>query len=86
MSIPAGEGAYPILAQGKGTNLRTGPVLATPNARIPTLSQQAETVAGSLTNAQELRLHSSRPLPAKPVDRTLQVALRRHGEMYTGHQ
>jgi FtsP/CotA-like multicopper oxidase with cupredoxin domain len=75
LSIPAGEAAYPIRAQGEGTNLRTGLVLATAKARIPTLSQQAETVAGALTNAQELRLRSARPLPAKPVDRTLQVAL-----------
>jgi FtsP/CotA-like multicopper oxidase with cupredoxin domain len=78
-SIPAGEAAYPIRAQGEGTNLRTGLVLATPNARIPTLSQQAETIAGTLTNAQELRLRSAHPLPAKPVDRTLQVAL--NGDM-----
>jgi FtsP/CotA-like multicopper oxidase with cupredoxin domain len=79
LTIPAGEGAYPILAQGEGTNLRTGLVLATPKAVIPTLSQQADTVAGALTNAQELRLRSTQPLHAKPVDRTLQVAL--NGDM-----
>jgi FtsP/CotA-like multicopper oxidase with cupredoxin domain len=79
LNIPAGEGAYPILAQGEGTNLRTGLVLATPKARLPTLSQQAETVAGALTNAQELRLRSAHPLPAKPVDRSVQVAL--NGDM-----
>jgi FtsP/CotA-like multicopper oxidase with cupredoxin domain len=73
--IPDGEGAYPILAQGEGTNLRTGLVLATPNASIPVLSPQADAVAGALTNAQELLLRSARPLPAKPVDRTLQVTL-----------
>jgi FtsP/CotA-like multicopper oxidase with cupredoxin domain len=59
LTIPAGEGAYPILAQGEGTNLQTG----------------AESVAGALTNAQELRLRSTQPLAAKPVNRTLQVAL-----------
>jgi FtsP/CotA-like multicopper oxidase with cupredoxin domain len=79
LSIPSGEGAYPILAQGEGTDLRTGLMLATPNAAIPTLSQKAETVAGALTNAQELRWQAARPLPAKPVDRTLEVAL--NGDM-----
>jgi FtsP/CotA-like multicopper oxidase with cupredoxin domain len=79
LNIPAGEGAYPILAQGEGTNLQTGLVLATPKAVMPTLSQQAETVAGALTNAQERRLRSARPLPAKPVDRRLEVAL--NGDM-----
>jgi FtsP/CotA-like multicopper oxidase with cupredoxin domain len=73
--IPAGEGSYPVLAQGEGTNLRTGLTLATPNATIPVLSQRVDTVAGALTNAQELWLRSARPLPAKPVDRTLQVTL-----------
>ncbi len=83
LNLPAGEGAYPIRAQGEGTTLRTGLVLATPKARIPTLSQQAETVAGALTNAQELRLRAARPLPAKPVDRTLQVALNGDMAKYT---
>jgi FtsP/CotA-like multicopper oxidase with cupredoxin domain len=79
LTIPAGEGAYPILAQGEGTDLRAGLVLATPKAVMPTLSQKAETVAGALTNAQELLWRAARPLPAKPVDRTLQVAL--NGDM-----
>jgi FtsP/CotA-like multicopper oxidase with cupredoxin domain len=75
LRLPAGEGAYPILAQGEGTDLQTGLVLATPKARLPTLRQQAETVAGALTNAQERRLRAARSLPARPVDRSLQVAL-----------
>jgi FtsP/CotA-like multicopper oxidase with cupredoxin domain len=79
LRLPAGEGAYPILAQGAGTNLQTGLVLATPKARLPTLSPQAETVAGALSNTQELRLRAARSLPAKPVDRSLQVAL--NGDM-----
>src|SRR5262249_41948647 len=75
VTIPAGEGAYPILAQGEGTALQTGLVLATPHAVLPRLSQKAETIAGALTNAQEGRLRAAHPLPAKPVDRTLQVVL-----------
>jgi FtsP/CotA-like multicopper oxidase with cupredoxin domain len=73
--IPAGEGAYPILAQGEGTDLRTGLILATPNAAIPQLSPKAAAVGGALTNAQELQFRAARPLPTKPVDRTLQVTL-----------
>jgi FtsP/CotA-like multicopper oxidase with cupredoxin domain len=79
ISIPAGEAAYPILVQGEGTDLQTGLVLATPNAAVPALSPKADAVAGALTNAQELRLRAARPLPAKSVDRTLQVAL--NGDM-----
>jgi len=49
LNIPAGEAAYPILAQGEGTNLRTGLVLATPKTAIPALSLRAETAAGMMT-------------------------------------
>jgi FtsP/CotA-like multicopper oxidase with cupredoxin domain len=79
LHVPAGEGAYPILAQGEGTDLRTGLVLATPKAAVPALSPKAETAAGALTNAQELRLRAAHSLPAKPVDRRLEVAL--NGDM-----
>jgi FtsP/CotA-like multicopper oxidase with cupredoxin domain len=75
LHMPAGEGAYPILAQGEGTDLQTGLVLATSNAAVPALSPKAGAVAGALTNAQELRLRAARPLPAKPVDRTVEVTL-----------
>jgi FtsP/CotA-like multicopper oxidase with cupredoxin domain len=75
LQIPSGGGAFPILAQGEGTRLRAGLILATPNAPIPILSQEADTVAGALTNAQELQLRATRPLPAKPVDRRLEAAL-----------
>jgi FtsP/CotA-like multicopper oxidase with cupredoxin domain len=73
--IPAGEGSHPILAQGEGSTLRTGLILATPRATIPVLSQRADTAAGALTNAQERLFRSVHPLPAKPVNRTLQVSL-----------
>jgi FtsP/CotA-like multicopper oxidase with cupredoxin domain len=75
LTIPAGKGAYPILAQGEGTTLQTGLVLATPQATIPALSQQAAPVAGALTNVQERHFQSAHPLPPKPVNRTLQVNL-----------
>jgi hypothetical protein len=66
VNIPAGEGAYPILALGEGTNLQTGLVLATANAMMSALNQQAETVAGALTHAQERRLGAARTLPVNP--------------------
>jgi FtsP/CotA-like multicopper oxidase with cupredoxin domain len=79
VKIPAGDGAYPIVAQGEGTDMRTGLILATANGTIPRLREKADTVAGALTNAQELRLRAAQPLPAKAVDRTLHIAL--NGDM-----
>ena len=53
VKIPEEEGAYPILAQGEGTRMQTGLILATPNSRITPISEQTETTAGSLNDDQE---------------------------------
>jgi FtsP/CotA-like multicopper oxidase with cupredoxin domain len=73
--IPEGQGAYPVLARGEGTDLVAGVILATAGASLPALSPRAGSLAGALTNAQEARLRAARPLPARPVDRTLRVTL-----------
>ena len=79
VAIPRGEGAYPIIAQGEGTDMRAGVVLATPGARVPVLSVRAKTAAGALGNAQEARLRAARSLPSRAVDRRLRVSL--NGDM-----
>ena len=79
VGIPRGPGAYPILAQGEGTDMRAGLVLATPGAPVPTLSAKASRAAGALSNAQEKRLVPRRPLAPRAVDRTLRVSL--NGDM-----
>jgi FtsP/CotA-like multicopper oxidase with cupredoxin domain len=73
--IPRGQGAYPIIAQAEGTDLRAGVVLVTAGAPVPALSARAPKPAGALTNGQESRLRSLRPLVGKPVDHRLSVTL-----------
>jgi FtsP/CotA-like multicopper oxidase with cupredoxin domain len=75
VTIPAGQGAYPIIAQGEGSDLQAGVILATPQAPIPKIASTAKTFAGALTNAQESRLRAVQSLPVRPVDRKLQVTL-----------
>jgi FtsP/CotA-like multicopper oxidase with cupredoxin domain len=75
VEIPPGEAAYPILAQGEGTDMLAGIVLATPAAVLPTLSARAPEQAGALTNAQEARLRALHPVAPRPVDRRLRVTL-----------
>lgn len=75
MRIPAGQGTYPILAQGEGSDLRAGVILATPQASIPRLAPKAKAPAGALTNIQESRLRAVKSLPARSVDRKLQLTL-----------
>jgi len=73
--IPGGAGAYPIIAQAEGTDMLAGVVLLTAGAAVPTLSTRAPKPAGALTNHQESRLRSVRPLAARPVDHRLSVTL-----------
>lgn len=75
VKIPEGPGVYPILAQGEGTTMQTGLILATSGAKIPAFSNTAATVVGAVTNAQELELKALHPLAKKPIDRVLTVNL-----------
>jgi len=81
--IPRGPGAYPILAQGEGTDMRAGLVLATPDASVPRISAKASRAAGALSNAQEKRLVPLRPLAPRAVDRTIRVGLNGDMARYT---
>jgi FtsP/CotA-like multicopper oxidase with cupredoxin domain len=83
VTLPAGEGAYPIFAQGEGTNRRSGLILATPRAMIPKpfSTQHGWPVeAGPIKIdevgfGQELRLRSAAQLARRPIDRRLTVDL-----------
>ena len=75
VKIPDQGGVFPILAQGEGTGLRCGVILATEGKTISKLSPQTKVVTAGLDNTQELRLVASHALAEKPVDRTLQSIL-----------
>jgi FtsP/CotA-like multicopper oxidase with cupredoxin domain len=75
LTIPSEGGAFPILAQGEGTNLLSGLVLRTKDAAVPPLSRTAAKLTASLDNTQELHLRAARPLAARAADRTLPAAL-----------
>lgn len=75
VKIPADGGAFPILAQGEGTKLLSGVVLATEGAKIPNLSATAERSTAALDNTQEKLLEATEPLLVKSADRVLPAAL-----------
>ena len=77
--IPSEGGAFPILAQGEGTNLLSGIVLRTENAPLPSLSRTTDKLTASLDNTQELQLRAATPLARRAADRTLPATL--GGEM-----
>lgn len=81
VTLPKEDGSYPILAQGEGTNRLTGLIVATPNAKIPTLNETVKQKAGAMTLQQEQQLQALEPLPNKPIDRQLEILL--EGNMQT---
>jgi FtsP/CotA-like multicopper oxidase with cupredoxin domain len=75
LALPAGDGAYPILAQREGDVARTGIILATPAAPILKISQRANAAAGACGISLEAYLRAQAPLTSRPVDRVHRVVL-----------
>lgn len=75
LKIPQGKGAYPILAQGEGTQLQTGFILAAPEAQIAAIPEKKEKTAKAFSYAQEKTLKAKAALPQKNIDRTLLINL-----------
>lgn len=78
--IPQGTGAYPILAQGEGTSMLTGLILATPGAKTPRISERTSRPAGAFSGLQQKTFLALHPLDTKQADRTLHLKL--GGNMY----
>lgn len=75
VEIPKEGGAFPILAQGEGTNMQTGLILATKEAQIPELSVNMPDKAKAFTNLQEERLRALYPLSKTPIENKILVDL-----------
>lgn len=76
VDIPDTPGAsYPILAQVEGTTLQSGLVLATPGAQPLTLSDRANTPAGTVDPLQDLRFTATLPFPQKAITHRLAASL-----------
>ncbi|MFV0334381.1 MAG: multicopper oxidase family protein [Tropicimonas sp.] len=77
LDLPAGSGAWPVLALREGARERTGVILATAGARIPRIATLAEEAAPAFDTglAQEGALVALEPLAARGVDRQHMVML-----------
>src|SRR5262249_34320458 len=93
VSLPKGEGAYPVLALREGDRARTGIVLATPGGKVAKLAVMGEEAVG-LSFAREASLKTLEPLAPRPVDRRLNLDLTGdmaryqwslNGEVYAHH-
>jgi FtsP/CotA-like multicopper oxidase with cupredoxin domain len=75
LELPAGEGAYRILALREGATERTGLVLATTNAQISKAQLEQHAPSAPLGTAFEERLRAATPLSKRKTDRVLKVDL-----------
>lgn len=75
LRLPAGEGAYPILAGREDDTIRTGIVLATKRGQISRIAERGAKKAGIVGLALETRLRPIEPLAARPAQRTRIVVL-----------
>lgn len=71
-----GDGrAVPVLARGEGRRLQAGIVLRPPGAAVAKIPLEGATDGPVVGLKQEILLRATRPLAAKPVDRSIPVVL-----------
>ena len=75
LALPAGGGAFPILALREGDTARTGVVLATSGAKIARIAELGKAKAGIVGLDLEGKLKPAEPLPPRPADRSVDVLL-----------
>ncbi len=75
LTLPAGQGVYPVFAHREGDTARTGILLATSEARIARLSNHAEHKAPAVGLDLERLLAAVHPLGPRPADRTHAIDL-----------
>lgn len=75
LQLPAGEGAFPVLALREGAPERTGIILATPGAAIIKIDGTGTEKGPILDLALEQQLLSLAPLADRGADRTYSVML-----------
>ncbi|WP_176086853.1 multicopper oxidase family protein [Martelella sp. HB161492] len=83
LDLPAGEGAYPVLALREGALEQTGLILATQGASVSRLSTKAETSGPVLDTAFEAGLSARQPLPQTDATRRFNLTL---GGSMNGYQ
>lgn len=82
LTLPKGEGAYPLFAVLEGERKRTGIILATVRGKVGRLADSAAAKAPTLGFDFEHRLRAVVPLVAKVADRSHDVELTGSMEKY----
>lgn len=83
LSLPAGPGAYAVLALREGAKERTGLILATRGSSVKRMSSSAESVGPIVELGLERRLRALQPLPIRAPDRRFDLTLTGRMQDYT---
>jgi FtsP/CotA-like multicopper oxidase with cupredoxin domain len=75
VDLPAGTGGWPILFQREGDVALTGIVVATKGGPVPRIAGQAMQPIAAIDRALPMLYRAAAPLPQRPADRKLTVAL-----------
>ncbi|MEZ5831218.1 MAG: multicopper oxidase family protein [Dongiaceae bacterium] len=75
LTLPAEEGAWPILFQREGDTALTGIVLATKTGAVAKAADQAHHPIGAIDREVPMVCQAAEPLPERPVDRKLMIDL-----------
>jgi len=75
LTLPAEEGAWPLLFQREGDIALTGIILATKGGTIAKVADQAQKAIGAIDRELSMRYQATEPLPERPADRTLNIDL-----------
>ncbi|WP_422000531.1 multicopper oxidase family protein [Reyranella sp.] len=73
--MPADGSAVPVVARGEGRPLQAGVVLRPRGAAVSKIPITAAEAAPALTLGEEMKLRASQPLPARKIDRSVEVDL-----------
>lgn len=75
LTLPAEEGAWPVLFQHEGDTALTGLVLATKGGKIGKIADQAPRLIGAIDEELAMLYQAAEPLPDRSADRALTVEL-----------
>lgn len=75
ITLPAGEGAWPVLFQREGDTALTGLVLATKGGAVARMADRAAAPIAAIDRLLPMLYEAAEPLPRRAADRRLMVAL-----------
>ncbi len=74
-TLPAGEGAWPVLFQREGDTALTGLILATKGGTVAKLAGQAHHAIGAINREAPMLYEAAEPLPERRAARAFAIAL-----------